>query len=258
MINEELRQHGILALKENMRADSRACHEYREVVVERGISKTAEGSARVKIGETEVIAGVKLSVEKPFSDTPDDGNLMVNAELLPLSNPDFEPGPPGIQAIELARVVDRGIRESKAIDTEKLCVKSGEQVWTVSVDICSINDDGNLFDASALAAIAAIQDARYPSFDGKTIDYKKPTNKGLPLKKVPVSVTVLKIGDSYVVDPAKHEEELISARLTVASTENGELCALQKGGDTPLSTEDIKAMVELGVEKAQELRSKLK
>src|SRR3990172_2219494 len=108
-------------LNKGLHFDGRKLTEYRDVSVEYGVSKSAEGSARVRIGRTEVIAGVKLSVEKPYPDTPDSGNLMVNAELLAMSNPAFETGPPGDQAIEIARVVDRGIRESKAIDVKKLC-----------------------------------------------------------------------------------------------------------------------------------------
>jgi len=258
MINEDLKQHIITSLRENTRIDGRRREDFREIVVEYGISGSAEGSARVRIGGTEVLAGVKISVEKPYPDTPDQGNLMVNAELLPLSNPNFEPGPPGIDSIELARVVDRGIRESKAIDSKKLCIESGEKVWMVSIDICSINDEGNLFDASALATIAAIQDAVFPEYDGTSVDYKHLSDKKLPLDKIPISITVLKVGDQIIVDPTKEEEESISARLTVASTENGELCAMQKGGDMPLTTEEIQTMVELALDKAKELRSKLK
>ena len=116
-----IKDHIISLLAKDMREDGRKLTEYRKPIkIEYGISpKSAEGSSRVMIGDTEVVAGVKLEVGKPFPDTPDDGVLMVNAELLPLSNPDFESGPPSIASIELARVVDRGIRESHMIDTEK-------------------------------------------------------------------------------------------------------------------------------------------
>ena len=111
----ELRSHIISLLEANTRLDGRKLTEYRKpITVEYGVVKTAEGSARVKIGETDVMVGVKLEVGEPYPDTPNEGTIIVGAELLALSNPEFEPGPPGIQAIELARVVDRGIRESIA------------------------------------------------------------------------------------------------------------------------------------------------
>ena len=254
----ELRSHIISLLDAETRLDGRKLTEYRQPIeVEFGVIKTAEGSARVKIGETEVLVGVKLEVGEPYPDTPNEGTIIVGAELLPLSNPEFELGPPGIQAIELARVVDRGIRESKALDFRKLCIEDGKKIWMVVIDICPINDAGNLFDASSLAALAALKDTRYPAFDGEKIDYKSKTDKKLELEKLPVAVTLIKIGDRLIVDPDIDEEKVVDARLTVSSIEDGTLCALQKGGDYPLTIDDIKKMLDIGIEKGKELRNYL-
>lgn len=257
-MNENLRNQVIKLLKANTRLDGRKPEEFRKPVkLECDIIKTAEGSAKVTIGETEVIVGVKMEVGTPYPDVPDKGTIIVGAELLPLSNPDFELGPPGIQAIELARVVDRGIRESKAIDFKELCVEKGEKVWLILIDICTINDAGNLLDASSLAALAALRTTRFPKFDGEKVDYKEKTNKKLPLKKDPIAVTVCKIGDTFIIDPDTEEEKVIDSRLTVASIGDGTLCALQKGNDYPLTSDDILKMVEIGIEKAKELRKVL-
>jgi len=250
----EQKDHILDFLEKGIRFDGRKLDEYRPITVERGFSENAEGSAKVSIGDTEVLAGVKMSVMEPYPDTPDEGTMMINIELLPLSSPDFEPGPPGIQSIEIARVVDRGIRESKAIDTKKLCLKKGEKVWSIIIDVCPINDDGNLFDASALAVVAALQDAKFPSYNGTVIDYKKKTKESLPLKKLPISCTVIKIDNHFIVDPTPEEEKKVDSRLTVEVEEDGTLCALQKGGDKPLTAEDIDKMVGIGIEKSKELK----
>ena len=257
-MHRELRSHIISLLNADIRLDGRKLTEFRKPVeVEHGIIKTAQGSSRVKIGETDVMVGIKLEVGKPYPDTPDEGTIIVGAELLPLSNPEFELGPPGTQAIELARVVDRGIRESKAIDFKKLCIEPSEKVWTILIDICPINDAGNLFDASSLAALAALKDSVFPAFDGEKIDYKQKSGKKLPLDKLPIAVTVIKIGERYIVDPDTEEEKVIDSRLTVSSIEDGTLCALQKGGDMPLTVEDFNEMLDLGIEKGKELRKYL-
>jgi len=255
-LESETKKHVIDLLGKGMRLDGRKPLEYRKPLkVSYGVSVNAEGSARVQIGETVVFAGVKLAIEQPYPDTPDEGLLMVGAELLPLANPKFEMGPPSIEAIELARVVDRGIRESGFIDMKKLCIEPGEKAWSVMIDICPINDAGNLFDASALAAFAALKNAVFPAVvDGK-IDYGTKTNKKLPLTDAnPVSVTVFKIGDYFIVDPTTEEEELYDARLTVASMGDGRLCALQKGGDVALSADEISRMVNIGIQYGKELR----
>lgn len=253
-MKNEKRAHLLKFLEKGMRFDGRKLDEFREVSVECGISRNAEGSARVKFGDTEVMVGVKMSVEKPYPDTPDAGNLMVGVELSPMSSPDFETGPPSADAVELARVVDRGIREAKAIDTKQLCIAKGEKVWATAIDIVTINADGNLIDASALAALAALKEAKMPHYDADTgtVDYKKRTSKQLPMSKVPVAVTVYKVGTYFIIDPSSEEEELADARLTVTS-QGGRINALQKGGDYPLSIEDVEKMVSLSMKKAQEL-----
>jgi exosome complex component RRP42 len=252
------KEHVLKYLASGKRYDGRKNDEYRDVKIEYGVSHAAEGSARVSIGETVVIAGVKLGLEKPYPDTPMQGNLMINAELTPMSSPLFETGPPGEQAIELSRVIDRSIRESKAIELTKLCVKEGEQAWSVMVDVVTVNDAGNLFDAAALAAIAALQDAVYPAHDDEgNVDYSKKTKEKLPLAQTPIEITVLKIGDHIVVDPLPEEEAVLDARLTVATNDKNVICAMQKGGDMPLSIDEISAMVDLAIAKAKDLRKKL-
>lgn len=242
------------------RLDGRALTDYRQPIkIETAISWTAEGSAKVQIGDTVVMAGVKLAIEKPYNDTPDEGGIMVNAELLPLSNPEYEPGPPGIKAIEVARVTDRGIREAKAVDLKKLCLIPGEKAWFITIDIITINDAGNLFDAASLAAMAVLKSAKFPVVDETTgaIDYKHKTSQHLPLLKEPLGVTVYKVNRSLFVDPSSEEEFACEARLTVSSDEKGTISALQKGGSTPLAIADIDKMLDLALEKAKFLRKEL-
>jgi len=244
-------------LSKGIRFDGRKADEFRKVKVEYGISKTAEGSARVTLGDTVVLAGVKMEIGKPYPDTPDQGGLMVGAELLPLSSPEFESGPPSDWAVEVARVVDRGIRESKCMDVKKLVVKKGEQVWNVIADICVINDAGNILDASGLAVLAAIKDTKLPKLVGDVIDYHEHTKEKLPLKSLPIPVTVYKLGKELFVDPTDEEEKLIDARLTVTSVEDDMLCSLQKGGESTLTTEEISKMFDIAVKHAKVLRKSL-
>ena len=253
------KQHILTTLEKGQRLDGRKLDEYREVTIEYGISsKSAEGSARVKIGKTEVVAGVKMEIGTPYSDKLDEGTIMVNIELLPLSNPDFESGPPSIESIELSRVIDRAIREGHAIDFKKLCIRSGEKMWMVVIDLYPINDAGNLYDAGALAAIGAIKDVKFPKLQDDKIIYGELTNKKLPLGPVPISCTLIKIGDKILVDPTLKEWEVADARLTMGMLEDGTLCSLQKGGDTPLTIEEIDQMVGIATKKTKELRKVLK
>lgn len=240
------------------RLDGRRFDEYRDVTIEAGAIVTAEGSARVKIGSTEVVAGVKFGVGTPFSDTPDEGVLMVATELVPLASPEFESGPPGEEAIEMSRVVDRAIRESKVIDFKQLCITPKEKVWMVYVDIDVLDDDGNLIDAASIASAAALMNAKLPKLDeeGK-INYDEKGTERLPMTGVPISTTFAKIGDKILADPSLPEMSALDARLTVGTFEkDGEvfLCSLQKGGPEGFAVEEIDHILQLAEKKGSELR----
>src|SRR5512137_2616565 len=204
-------------LEKGKRLDDRSLTDYREIQIEQGVIEKAEGSARVLLGRTEVLVGVKVETGEPFTDTPNEGVLTVNAELVPLASPNFEPGPPDENSIELARVVDRGIRESKAIDTEKLCIEPGKKVFVVFVDIYVLNHDGNLIDASALAAMSALMNTKMPNYEIKDGEIKmKQGYTPLPLKSHPVTVTMGKIANTLIVDPWAEEEQVMDSRISIA------------------------------------------
>lgn len=241
------RERIIKYLEEGKRFDGRAPEEFREIFIETGISKKAEGSARVKIGDTEVIAGVKLDVGTPYADSADKGNLMVGAELTPMSSPRFEAGPPKFPAIELGRVVDRGLRESKFIDFKKLCIKEGEKVWTIFLDIYTINDDGNLLDAAGIAAVAALKSAKMPKYDEETgkVLYGEWTDENVPLSKsAPIPITVYKIKNKFIVDPTKEEEDSSDSRVTIGSSD-GVISSMQKGNSSSITTEEFSEILDL-------------
>jgi exosome complex component RRP42 len=257
--NKGFKDHLLGRLKQEVRYDLRKKTDFREVKVEIGGLSKAEGSCKVTIGKTVVFAGTKMGIEKPYSDRPGEGSLAVNAELLPLSSPDFETGPPSIESIELARVTDRAIREGQAVDFKKLLIKKGEKVWMVFVDVVSINDDGNLIDAASIAALGALLDTNFPSVDKDGIvDFKHPSKEKLKVEAMPFIVTVNKIGDQLFVDALKAEEKFIEARLSVGVLEDGTVCALQKGGDFSFKLEEIDKALELAIAKSKELRKHFK
>ena len=245
-------------IEKGKRLDDRGLNDYREIKVEQGVIEKAEGSARVLLGKTEVLVGVKVETGTPFPDTPNNGVLTVNAELVPLASPNFEPGPPDENSIELARIVDRGIRESEAIDTEKLCIEAGKKVFVVFVDVYVLNHDGNLIDASALAAVAALMNTKMPNYEVKDGEVKiKQGYTSLPMKDQPITVTLGKINGKLIVDPWLEEEQVMDARISMAINDKGNICAIQKGGMGYFTPQQILDASKITQEKAAELRKKM-
>jgi exosome complex component RRP42 len=240
------------------RLDGRELTDYREIKIEQGIIERAEGSAKVLLGKTEVVVGTKIETGDPFLDTPNEGVLTVNAELVPLASPGFEPGPPDESSIELARIVDRGIRESKVIDVGKLCIEPGKKVFVVFVDVYVLNHDGNLIDASALATMAALLNTKMSKYEVEDGEVKiKPGYEPLPIEKHPVTVTCAKIGDKLVVDPWLEEEQVMDARISMAIDDDENICAIQKGGGGYFEPKQVLEAARIAEEKAKQIRKKL-
>ncbi len=242
-----------------LRLDGRGILDYREIKIEAGIIEKANGSAQVTLGKTRVMVGIKVELGDPFPDTPNEGVLTVNAELTPLASPVFELGPPGENAIELARVVDRNLRESKAVDLGRLCIVPGKKVFIVFVDINILDHGGNLIDASTYAALAALLNTKMNEFEIKDDEVVyKDSRQPLPMNNYPVPVTFAKIGKTLMVDPCLKEEESMSTRLTVGIENEDCVCAVQKGGMGELDPNEVKAAVEIAITKSRELRTLIK
>jgi len=78
-------------LRKGERIDGRAFNEYRKIEIEANVVPAkAEGSALVRLGDTSVVAGVKVLVGERYPDSPDEGVTMVTAEMSPIASPLFE------------------------------------------------------------------------------------------------------------------------------------------------------------------------
>jgi len=239
-------------VKEGKRLDNRRFDEYRNLEIEKGyVGEKACGSAFVKLGNTKVLVGISMGVGEPYPDSPGEGVMTTSTELRPIASPYFESGPPREESIELARVVDRGIRESGAIPTEKLAIDD-EKVWIVFIDIHVLDHGGNLIDASGIASIAALLDARMPKFEDDKVIRGEWDGK-LPIECTPIPCTLAKISDQLLVDPTQDEEYAMDARLTIATTDT--INAMQKGGGFgTLTDKDVDDAVELAFRNGEEIR----
>ncbi|WEU41068.1 MAG: exosome complex protein Rrp42 [Candidatus Odinarchaeum yellowstonii] len=259
IVSEIERNQIIAKIAKGKRLDGRSLDEYRPIKIETGIVSKADGSAKVELGDTKVIVGIKIELGEPFPDTPEEGVITLSAELLPMAFPTFEPGPPNFDAIELARVVDRGIRHSDIIDRRKLCIIPGKKVWILFVDIYVLDSDGNLFDASSIAAIAALKNLKIPEVkvSGEEVEIVKDSMNPIHLKGKLAAVTIAKVGDYLIVDPDSSEERIMDARITVAFNHEGKICAIQKGGESSFKYPEIQKAIELANKSSEKIFNEL-
>lgn len=260
IIVEHLRKQQMWeAISKGKRLDGRNLDEIRPIEAEVNVIRKANGSSKVNLGNSEVVAGVKVETGRPFEGLENKGALILSAEILPTASPYIEPGPPDEETIELARVVDRGIRESEMIDLDKLVLVPGEIVYTIFVDCSIINADGNLFDATSYAVVSALISSKIPIFkvqDGKVIDSGDVQEP--PLTTIPISITAARVGDTVILDPTAEEEACMDARITITTNSNSDFTAVQKGSTGAFTLEQLKKTARAARIKGIEVRSKIK
>lgn len=239
------------------RMDGRDPFEFRDIQIKIDFLEKSEGSAEVRLGKTHVVIGVKAGLGTPFEDTPDEGVLMVNAEYTPVAHPTWEPGPPPIGAIELARVIDRGLRSAEILNMEDLGLVSGKNVYIVFIDLYVLNWDGNLIDACGAGALAALRNSKIPGYKvSKTNEITETgKNKKIKLRSEPIPITITKIDQYFIIDATADEEEVADGRLTVTLDEKNNITTLQKSGPVGFTIDEIRKSINIATEKAAEIRS---
>ncbi|RDX95847.1 putative serine/threonine-protein kinase, partial [Mucuna pruriens] len=253
-----------IALLSDLRVDGRRPSDYRKLSIKLG---KEDGSAEVHLGQTHVMTFVTAQLVRPYRDRPNEGSLSIFTEFSPMADPSFEPGRPTESAVELGRIVDRGLRESRAVDTESLCVLSGKLVWAIRVDIHILDNAGNLVDAANIAALASLLTFRRPECslageDGQEVVVHPPEQRDpipLIIHHLPIAVTFgFFSNENLVIDPTHHEECVMTGRMTATLNSNGDVCAIQKAGGEGISRTLIMRCFELAHAKATDITTKIK
>jgi len=109
-----------------------------------------------------VSAQCSAELVKPKDTRPNEGLLRINLELSPMAAQHFEPGKQSDYGVELNRLLERNVKQSQCLDLESLCIRAGEKVWQIRVDLNALNHDGNILDCANFALICALSHYRIP------------------------------------------------------------------------------------------------
>lgn len=249
------------ALASHHRIDARGMYDYRKVSITFGQQL---GHAEVAIGKTKAMAQTSCEVVAPSPGRPAEGVIRYNVELSPMASPSFEAGRPSTKAVEIQRIVERGLKDSRAVETESLCIVAGEKVWSVRVDIHVLDSCGNIADAAALAALASIIHFRRPHVDviGDDVtihpmDMHVPDPLSVHHRPVCISFAFFGDGETMVVDPGLKEEAISVGFVTLALNSHKEVCAVHKLGGVALTTDQLLECNRVAHVKALELSTML-
>ncbi|CAH1106284.1 unnamed protein product [Psylliodes chrysocephalus] len=230
-------------LAEWTRLDGRAFDEFRPVKINFGKDW---GSCHVSLGKTSVLAQVSCEIQQPKSSRPSEGVLNLNIELNPLAAPHFEAGRQSDLSVQLNRLLEKCLKDSKALDLESLCIKMNEKVWAIRVDINVLNYEGNILDCASIAALAALAHFRRPDVtsDGEefiihNVQQRDPIPMVIHHYPVCITYSVFNGGEFIIADPTLLEEEVADAFMSIGLNAYKELCGLHLGGKAELSPDLI-------------------
>eukprot|EP01090_Pellita_catalonica_P017188 TRINITY_DN5128_c0_g1_i1.p1 TRINITY_DN5128_c0_g1~~TRINITY_DN5128_c0_g1_i1.p1 ORF type:complete len:441 (+),score=85.97 TRINITY_DN5128_c0_g1_i1:76-1398(+) len=245
------------ALAQGLRTDGRGIYDYRILKISFG---NVSGHCEVLLGHTRVCAIVTAEVVEPYPDRPTEGFFVFNTEFSPMASPDFDPGRPSDECVEISRVVERGLRESGCVDTEALCIKAGEAVWSIRCDIHILDHCGNVTDCASIATITALLHFRRPdaAMRGDSIVIYPDTERDpvpLSIHHIPISVTFsfLDDGEFVLVDPNFKEEQVMEGTMTITVNNYKEICAIHKGGGTPILASKLIECSKIAYVKVKEI-----
>ena len=177
-------------IEQNVRVDGRARDDYRSMTLELGVVPQASGSARLRLGATDVMVAVKADIGTPPRENPDHGRLQCSVELSASADPAYEGRGGESLGVELGKSLERSLLGASAggsaslsaaasgergataraarhgagaaLDMSQLCIQRGKTCWLLQCDALVLNADGSVLDALSVAARAALADARIP------------------------------------------------------------------------------------------------
>jgi len=232
-------------IAEDVRPDGRAFDTFRHVSLNVGSISTADGSALVRVGETAVVCGVKAEIAEPELDREGEGFLVPNLDLPAMCSPKFKPGPPSEEAQVLSDRLNHVLISSNLLPLSSLCIHSGKSVWVLYVDATCINYDGNAFDATLLAMVAALRNTTLPQ-----ATYNPETNRTTCSRKAPrvplqlsgsspISMSFGIFDSKHILaDPTSFEEPLLDTSISIVLGDNDQIITVSQVGSAFVSSDD--------------------
>ncbi|VUZ48615.1 unnamed protein product, partial [Hymenolepis diminuta] len=216
------------------RLDGRRQIDFRPVELESGILNHTAGSARIKVGNTVVIACVSVEIGNTTLECPNEGRIEIDVECSPTATPKFSGKSGSDIAVTLKATLSTAFTKD-CLPLKSLCIQSGKQCWIIHTDVLVLESDGNLLDAASLSILAALSTMKLPMSLAQKLAAEKcealnPDGFSLCIKSLPTFVTVHKIGESYVVDTNKEEESCSFSRIFVAVRSDGTITTIIKEG----------------------------
>lgn len=237
--------------------------------LETGIVVHANGSARLRLANSDILATVKAEIDAPLPNRPNEGKLEFFIDCSANATPQFEGRGGEELAMDISNTLQRTFLSPHAFDLKSLCILSQQQCWKLYIDILILECGGNLYDTVSIAVKAALFDLKLPRvsaalMDGGSVDLILSDDvhdfDRLDVTALPLLVTLCKIGNHCVIDPSAEEEECSVVSLVVGVScrgDDGVITNMRTCGAGSLRLETLNEGLDLSVNAAVCLNKEL-
>ncbi|KAA0031919.1 exosome complex component RRP42-like [Cucumis melo var. makuwa] len=258
-------------IAQDLRTDGRGRLTYRPISIETDVISQANGSARVRMGGTEVIATVKAELGRPNPMQSNKGKVSISVDCSPIAEPAFEGRGGEELSTELSVALERCLLGGKSgsgagIDLSSLIVVEGKLCWDLYIEGLVLSSEGNLLDALGAAIKAALSNTGIPKVhiaaeasgnEQPEVDVSDEEFIQFETSGVPAIVTLTKVGKHYIIDATLEEESQMSSAVSISINRHGHICGLTKRGGVGVDPSIILDMISVGKNVSEELLNKL-
>jgi len=220
-----------------IRPDQRASAEMRPLEIVPHFISSAEGSALIRLGETQVICTASVEDGVPlFQKGSGSGWITSEYAMIPRATSTRTPrestrGRPSGRTMEIQRLIGRSLRA--VVDMQAL----GER--TVWIDCDVIRADGGTRTASVSGSLVALGLAMQKLQTQRTL-------KTNPLKDYLAAISVGIVGDELLLDLSYAEDSCAEVDMNVVMTGAGKLVETQATAEgRTFSLEELNRLIEL-------------
>ena len=253
----------------NVRGDGRVNSSFRAVDIEDQVFPHVHGSSKVSIGDsTDVLCSVKISVGEPKVDARAQGILDIGIDVSQHTNVKLDERQMMDYGNNLAQILQSLLIDSGSLDLEDFCIIEGKYCWILHIDVIVLQYDGCILDAASIAILNALNRAKIPitrkiiGESGFEEDFEVSGSMedtvNINTSKMPLCITVVKIGSHLVMDPTNLELMCASGQLVIAIDERGECCGVHKLLGGIFCLDDINKAMVMATEASVGLHSHVK
>ncbi|EEA05421.1 3' exoribonuclease family protein, putative [Cryptosporidium muris RN66] len=218
-------------IEQGIRNDGRDIFDFRIPLVELGVITSANGSARIRNDEVDILTTIKCEVSSPTKN-PTWGDIIINIDC-PINDKNDED-----YTLDLSNTIKDLCFNN--FDLSKLCILSNYLCWNIFIDIMIISNGGNILDWLVFSIHCALRNSRIPQVTAKVEieDGEEKSNlqvnplieEGIPfpIKGIPLVITAGYIRNKIVWDMNIQEEACAKAIIAISVDEYGHCCGIKK------------------------------